>query len=67
MNLVIFASDAKALSSLNGLIHAANSMGIKLFAMITQSTQLKHPVYQQGDFQILSNVERKSVVKSDSL
>ena len=51
MNLVIFASDAKALSSLNGLIHAANSMGIKLFAMITQSTQLKHPVYQQGDFQ----------------
>lgn len=67
MNLVIFASDAKALSSLNGLIHAANSMGIKLFAMVTQSTQLKHPKYQQLDFQIISNVSRKSVVKSDSL
>ena len=67
MNLVIFASDAKGLSSLNSIIEEANSLGIKLFAMVTQSTQLKHPVYQQGDFQILTNVERKSVVKSETL
>ena len=67
MNLVIFASDAKGLSSLNSIIQEANSLGIKLFAMITQSTQLKHPVYQQGDFQILCNVERKSVVRSETL
>lgn len=67
MNLVIFASDAKGLSSLNGIIQEANSLGIKLFAMVTQSTQLKHPVYQQGDFQILCNVERKSVVRSEIL
>lgn len=67
MNLVIFASDAKGLSSLNSIIQEANSLGIKLFAMVTQSTQLKHPVYQQGDFQILCNVERKSVVRSETL
>ena len=67
MNLVIFVSDAKGLSSLNSIIQEANSLGIKLFAMITQSTQLKHPVYQQGDFQILCNVERKSVVRSETL
>ena len=67
MNLVIFASDAKGLSSLNSIIQEANSLGIKLFVMITQSTQLKHPVYQQGDFQILCNVERKSVVRSETL
>ena len=67
MNLVIFASDAKGLSSLNSIIQEANSLGIKLFAMITQSTQLKHPVYQQEDFQVLSNVERKSVIRSETL
>jgi len=67
MNVVVFASDAKALSSLNSIIQEANSLGIKLFAMVTQSTQLKHPVYQQGEFQILCNVERKSVVRSETL
>ena len=67
MNLVIFASDAKGLSSLNSIIQEANSLGIKLFSMVTQSTQLEHPVYQQGDFQILCNVERKSVVRSETL
>lgn len=67
MNLVIFVSDAKGLSSLNSIIQEANSLGIKLFAMVTQSTQLKHPVYQQGEFQILCNVERKSVVRSETL
>ncbi len=67
MNLVIFASDAKGLSSLNSIIQEANSLGIKLFAMVTQSTQLKHPIYQQGDFQTLCNVERKSVVRSETL
>jgi len=67
MNVVIFASDAKALSSLNSIIQEAGKQGIRLFAMITQSTQLKHPKFQQNHFQILCNVERKKVVWSDSL
>ena len=67
MNVVIFASDAKALSSLNGIIHECHRQGIKFLAMVTQSTQLKHPTHQQGHFQIISNVGRKDVVKSDTL
>jgi hypothetical protein len=67
MNLVIFASDAKALSSLNSLISTASSMGIKVFAMVTQSTKLKHPTTQQQNFQIISNVDKKPVIKSNSL
>ena len=63
MNVVIFASDAKALSSLNGIIHECHRQGIKFLAMVTQSTQLKHPTHQQGFFQIISNVGRKDVVK----
>ena len=67
MNVVIFASDAKALSSLNSVIQEASKQGIRLFAMVTQSTQLKHPKYQQNHYQILCNVDRKKVVWSDSL
>ena len=67
MNVVIFASDAKSLSSLNAIIHECHRQGIKFLAMITQSTRLKHPTTQQGHFQIISNVERKDVVKSDTL
>ena len=43
MNVVIFASDAKALSSLNSVIQEASKQGIRLFAMVTHSTQLRHP------------------------
>ena len=67
MNIVIFASDAKGLSSLNSVIQEAGKQGIRLFAMVTQSTQLRHPKYQQNHFQILCNVDRKKVVWSDSL
>jgi hypothetical protein len=67
MNVVIFASDAKGLSSLNSIIHEAGKQGIRLFAMVTQSTQLRHPKYQQNHYQILCNVDRKKVVWSDSL
>lgn len=67
MNIVIFASDAKGLSSLNSVIQTASERGIRIFAMITNSTQLKHPIYQQLDFQIISNVGREKVVYSKSL
>ena len=67
MNVVIFASDAKGLSSLNSIIQEAGKQGIRLFAMVTQSTQLRHPKYQQNHYQILCNVDRKKVVWSDSL
>ena len=67
MNVVIFASDAKGLSSLNSIIQEAGKQGIRLFAMVTHSTQLRHPKYQQNHYQILCNVDRKKVVHSDSL
>ena len=67
MNVVIFASDAKGLSSLNSVIQEAGKQGIRLFAMVTRSTQLRHPKYQQNHYQILCNVNRKKVVWSDSL
>jgi len=67
MNVVIFASDAKGLSSLNSVIQEAGKQGIRLFAMVTHSTQLRHPKYQQNHYQILCNVDRKKVVWSDSL
>ncbi len=67
MNVVIFASDAKGLSSLNSIIQEVGKQGIRLFAMVTHSTQLRHPKYQQNHFQILCNVDRKKVVHSDSL
>lgn len=67
MNVVIFASDAKGLSSLNSIIQEVGKQGIRLFAMVTHSTQLKHPKYQQQHYQILCNVDRKKVVHSDSL
>ena len=67
MNVVIFASDAKGLSSLNSVIQEAGKQGIRLFAMVTRSTQLRHPKYQQNHYQILCNVDRKKVVWSESL
>ena len=67
MNIVVVATDAKGLSSLNSVIQEAGKQGIPLFAMVTQSTQLKHPKYQQNHYQVLCNVESKRVLYSDSL
>ena len=57
MNLVIFASDAKGLSSLNSVIQEALKQDINLFAIVTNSTILKYTPYEISDFQIVSNVE----------
>ena len=67
MNVVIFASDAKGLSSLNSIIEEAGKQGIRLFAMVTHFTQLRHPKLHQNQFQILCNVNREKVVYSNSL
>ena len=66
-NVVVFASDSKALSSLNSVIGECSKEGLRLFAMITQQTQLQHPKFQKDNFQILSNVERRDVEYSDVL
>lgn len=58
MNVVVFASDAKGLSSLNSIIEELNKQGHHLFAMVTQETQLRHPIHQKTDYQILCNVPR---------
>lgn len=67
MNLVIFASDSKGTSSLNSIIHEANSRGINVFAMVCQNTQLKYPTIHKNDFQCLSNCDNFDPVYSDSL
>lgn len=67
MNLVVFASDAKGLSSLNSIIQECTDNGINVFAVVTSSTTLKYTPHQISDFQVLSNIEPTEVVKSDSL
>lgn len=67
MNLVVFASDAKGLSSLNSVIQEASNSGINLFVVASSSTTLKYTPHQISEFQILSNVEDAKVLKSESL
>jgi len=67
MNLLIFASDAKALSSLNSVIHEASKEGHRIFAMVAQTTELSHPVQSKQNFQILCNVKRSKHLYSNSL
>ena len=67
MNLVVFASDAKGLSSLNSIVQECTDNGVNVFAIVTNSTTLKYTPYQISEFQILTNVEDAEVVKSDSL
>lgn len=67
MNVVVFASDSKALSSLNSTIKELSKRGHRLFAMVTQQTQLQHPIANKVSFQILCNTPRISVMKSRTL
>lgn len=67
MNLVVFASDAKGLSSLNSIINEASERGINLFAMICQDTQLRYPLYHKDKYQILTNCENIDPVYSQTL
>jgi hypothetical protein len=67
MNIVIFASDAKGLSSLNSIIQEASNARLNVFAVVTNSTTLKYTPYEINDFQILSNVENYKGVRSEAL
>jgi hypothetical protein len=67
MNVVIFASDAKGLSSLNSIIQEASNARLNVFAVVTNSTILKYTPYQTKDFQILSNIENHKVERSETL
>ena len=67
MNILIFASDAKALSSLNSIIKESSKQGHRLFAMVTQETQLQHPSINKQRFQILCNTPRTNHLYSNSL
>ena len=57
MNLVIFACEAKGLSSLNSIMNEASERGINLFALICQDTQLRFPLQNKDRFEILTNCE----------
>lgn len=67
MNVVVFASDAKGLSSLNSTINELSNRGHNLFAIICQDTQLKHPKVHKDRYQYLTNVEGDEQVYSNSL
>lgn len=67
MNVVIFASDAKGLSSLNSIIQEASNARLNVFAVVTNSTTLKYTPYQISDFQILSNVKSYETIPSTTL
>ena len=67
MNLVVLASDAKGLSSLNSIINEASERGINLFAMVCQDTQLRFPIQNREKYQILSNCENIDPTPSQTL
>lgn len=67
MNVVVFASDAKGLSSLNSTLNELYKRNHNVFAIITQDTQLRYPKAHTDRFQFLTNVESDEKVYSTSL
>lgn len=67
MNLVIFACEAKGLSSLNNIINNATERGINLFVMVCQDTQLRFPIQNKDRFEILTNCENTNITYSQTL
>jgi len=67
MNVVVFASDAKGLSSLNSTINELSKRGHNLFAIVTQDTQLRYPKIHGNRFQFLTNVDSDEKIFSESL
>lgn len=67
MNLVIFACEAKGLSSLNSIINEATKREINLFVMVCQDTQLRFPIQNKDRFEILTNCENQNPVYSQTL
>ena len=66
-NIVIFASDAKGLSSLNSIINEAAEQGINIFAMVSHDTVLRYPTINKDRFEILTNVENTNPTYSKTL
>jgi len=67
MNVVVVATDAKGLSSLNSLIKELAINGHGVFAMVTQSTTLRNPILHKQDFHIISNVPKVNKWFSNTL
>ena len=67
MNLVVFASDGKGLSSLNGIIKEANNRNINLFAVICQDTNLRFPIQNKDRFTIQTNCSATNPVYCQAL
>ena len=67
MNVVIFASDNKGVSSLNSVMQEANNAGINLWVMINQDTQLKHPLHNKKSYQFFTNCDNIDPIYSNTL
>ena len=67
MNVVIFTSDNKGVSSLNSIIQEANNTGINLWVMINQDTQLKHPLHDKKSYQFFTNCDNIDPIYSNTL
>ena len=67
MNVVIFASDAKGMSSLNSTLNELVNRGHNVFAAICKDTQLKYPKVHRDRYEYLTNVEGSEDVYSTSL
>lgn len=67
MNLVIFASDNKGLSSLNSIINEASDQGLNLFVMVCHDTQLRFPLQNKDKYEVLTNCEDINPTYSSTL
>lgn len=67
MNVVVFAAEAKALSSLNSIAFELNKRGHNLFFMYSQTTQLAYPAMNPNSFERATNVDSNENVWSDTL
>ena len=68
MNVVVFASDAKGLSSLNSLIiELGKNSNIKYYALVCPSTELKDPKIDRGSYKEFTNVKESENVWCEHL
>jgi len=67
MNVAVFASDARGLSSLNSIISELSERDHNIFAFITQDTQIRFPKIHKSSYKVLSNVEGEETIYSNSL
>jgi hypothetical protein len=65
-NVVVFASDSKALSSLNSVISECSKEGQNICYDNTTNT-VTAPKFNKDNFQVLSNIERNNIEFSDVL